>query len=507
MTATLVERAIAEMATRNRYWTPFSEDVSLFDSGDGRFRALLGSPFDLGQPGAIGTVGGERSPYGFDLGITYPRLDPDVLLPAMRAAVPGWANAGIEVRSQVCERIVLALEELSGDLAHAAMHASGHGTLMAWHGTRHALDRALEAVAMATVEQTRVPRNVVWTKAGISLAKSFRAVPRGIGLVHGCDVFPLWNGFPPLFASLATGNAVVLTPHPGAILPLALVVRTARSVLERSGFSPDLVCLAPGDDLSGHPLVSMVDGAGTAVPRTGRYHSHGATPLVIEATGDYRGLIRNTATSLCLYSGQLPASIRTVVLPVTGVETGSGVLAPDRVIADLIAGIGAIVAEEDSAAYLLGALVDPSSDEIDPAEDVLLAPGPVRHPGFPRARVRSPGLVRVGQDRAADRPGKPGPVFQVTVADDPVEVAREIVERQGAYVIGTHTRRHEVWEALGADLGVSVTANLTGDWFLSQSAVYSDFHGAASPAANATFCDSAYVADRFRWIQLSRQIE
>ena len=50
-------------------------------------------------------------------------------------------------------------------------------------------------------------------------------VPRGIGLVIGCCTFPTWNGYPGLFASLATGNAVIVKPHPGAILPLAITVR------------------------------------------------------------------------------------------------------------------------------------------------------------------------------------------------------------------------------------------------------------------------------------------
>ena len=33
-------------------------------------------------------------------------------------------------------------------------------------------------------------------------------------LVIGCNTFPTWNGYPGLFASLATGNPVVVKPHP-----------------------------------------------------------------------------------------------------------------------------------------------------------------------------------------------------------------------------------------------------------------------------------------------------
>ena len=53
------------------------------------------------------------------------------------------------------------------------------------------------------------------------------------------------DSYPGLFASLVTGNAVVVKPHPGAVLPLAISVQVAREVLAENGFSPDLVQLAP----------------------------------------------------------------------------------------------------------------------------------------------------------------------------------------------------------------------------------------------------------------------
>jgi acyl-CoA reductase-like NAD-dependent aldehyde dehydrogenase len=53
-----------------------------------------------------------------------------------------------------------------------------------------------------------------------------------------------------LFADLATGNGVIVKPHPAAILPLAITVRIARQVLEEAGFDPNVVTLlatAPND--------------------------------------------------------------------------------------------------------------------------------------------------------------------------------------------------------------------------------------------------------------------
>ena len=91
-------------------------------------------------------------------------------------------------------------------------------------GGPHAQDRGLEAVAYAWDELSRVPSSAQWEKPQgknepIRMEKRFRVVPRGVGLVIGCCTFPTWNGYPGLFASLATGNAVIVKPHPGAILP------------------------------------------------------------------------------------------------------------------------------------------------------------------------------------------------------------------------------------------------------------------------------------------------
>ena len=79
------------------------------------------------------------------------------------------------------------------------------------------------------------------------MTKTFHVVPRGVALVIGCNTFPTWNSWPGLFASLATGNAVVVKPHPNAVLPLAITVQAARDVLSELGFDPNLVMLAAED--------------------------------------------------------------------------------------------------------------------------------------------------------------------------------------------------------------------------------------------------------------------
>src|SRR5205814_6399021 len=59
-----------------------------------------------------------------------------------------------------------------------------------------------------------------------------------------------------LFASLATGNAVVVKPHPGAILPLAITVNIAREVLTEAGFDPNVVTLVTHE--AGDPVAQTL---------------------------------------------------------------------------------------------------------------------------------------------------------------------------------------------------------------------------------------------------------
>jgi hypothetical protein len=69
-----LDRALEAIAQRG-YWSPFPESASPKVYGEGSAEAgkaaydgLLHKAFPIEQPGTVGTVGGERSPYGDDLG-------------------------------------------------------------------------------------------------------------------------------------------------------------------------------------------------------------------------------------------------------------------------------------------------------------------------------------------------------------------------------------------------------------------------------------------------------
>ncbi len=58
-----------------------------------------------------------------------------------------------------------------------------------------------------------------------------------------------------------------------------------------------------------------------------------------------------------------------------------------------------------------------------------------------------------------------------------------------------------------AEGGVSLSVNLTGGIFVNQSAAFSDYHvTGANPAGNASLCDSAFVANRFRVAGVRRPV-
>ena len=245
---------------------------------------------------------------------------------ASRRAEASWRKAGPEAWVGVSLEILDRINKASFEIANAIMHTTGQAFVMAFQaGGPHAQDRGLEAVAYAWDQMRRVPRRRAWEKPQgknepVRMEKRFRIVPRGVGLVIGCSTFPTWNGYPGLFASLATGNAVIVKPHPNAILPLAITVRIAREVLAEGGFDPNVVTLVAHDagdnmaqTLALRPEIKIVDFTGsTANGRWLEEHARqaqvytekaGVNQVIVDSAADFKGLARNLAFSLALYTG------------------------------------------------------------------------------------------------------------------------------------------------------------------------------------------------------------
>jgi phenylacetic acid degradation protein paaN len=542
--------ALAAIAGRG-YWSAYPESPSprvygegTAEAGKAAFEAHLGKPFPLGQPGADGQVGGEVSPYGLDLGVTYEHLSADALIAAATAALPGWRAAGPQVRAAVCMEILDRINARSFEIAHAVMHTSGQAFVMSFQaGGTHAQDRALEAVAYAYAEQTRHADTAVWEKPqgkrpALRMEKTFTPVPRGIALVVGCTTFPTWNAYPGLFASLATGNAVIVKPHPGAVLPLAITVSVVREVLGEYGFDPNVALLAPeapGEALAKvlavRPEIKIVDFTGSTAfgdwleehARQARVYTEkaGVNVVLIESTSDYAGMLANLAFSLVLYSGQMCTTPQDLLVPAEGIDTDQGHKTVAELGTDLGAAIDATMGPDPQAVELLGAIVndgvlsrlDAAAARATGAGRVAVPSRAIGHPGFPDARVRTPLVVHASADSPEISAECFGPVSYLVStpgAEASVALFRQVAGTMGALtasVYSTDERYLSQVRDAALDVGVALSENLTGGVYVNQTAAFSDFHATgANPAATAAYTDGDFVAGRFRIIGSRRHL-
>ncbi|WP_406094863.1 phenylacetic acid degradation protein PaaN [Streptomyces sp. NBC_01013] len=548
-----LDRALDAIGTR-AYWSPHPEHPKAYGEGgapgslgaaEGKaaFDAVLHTRLDLDQPGTDGWTGGEVSPYGPELAVEYPHADLDVLLPAMRAGIPAWREAGPETRALVCLEILARISARTHEFAHAVMHTSGQAFMMAFQaGGPHAQDRALEAVAYAYEEQMRAPRAADWSKPQgkrdpLDLHKTFTAAGRGISLLIGCNTFPTWNGYPGLFASLATGNPVLVKPHPRAVLPLALTVQLAREVLTEAGFDPNLVALVaerPGEGiaktLAVRPEIKIIDYTGSTEfgdwletnARQAQVYTEkaGVNTIVLDATDDYRGMLANLAFSLSLYSGQMCTTPQNLLIPRDGITTDVGDKSYDDVVTDIAAAVTGLLGDDARANGLLGALVNPQvRGRLESAAqlgEVALPSRAVTNPDFPEAVVRTPLIVKLdGSKPDEESPYLSecfGPVSFAVAVDstaDALDLLRRTIRDKGAMTVGAYTTSPEVERAVEdvcLDESAQLSLNLTGGVYVNQTAAFSDFHGSGgNPAANVALCDGAFVANRFRTLEVRRQ--
>ena len=538
----LLDQALVAIAGRG-YWSAFPESPSprvygegAAEAGKAAFDALLNKPFPLTLPGAEGTVGAERSPYGFPLGITYPKVGLDALFAAIAKAEPAWRKAGPEAWVGVSLEILARINKRSFEIAHAVMHTTGQAFVMAFQAAGpHAQDRGLEAVTYAWEEMRRVPAKAYWEKPQgknepLKMEKHYRIVPRGVALVIGCNTFPTWNGYPGMFASLATGNAVVVKPHPNAILPLAISVQIAREVLAEAGFDPNIVTLvahAAGDDtaqkLALRPEVRLIDFTGSSAngewleqnARQAQVYTEkaGVNQIVVDSADDIKSVARNVAFSLALYTGQMCTAPQNIYVPRGGIDTAAGHLSFDQVAQALTESVQKLLGDPARAVEILGAVVnDGVAQRIDAARalgPVLLDSQAVVHPQFKDARVRTPLIVKLdAKDDAKYLKEWFGPIAFVIATDgtgESLEIARRAAVEHGALTLSLYSTSPAVIDeavAAAEDAGVALSINLTGGVFVNQSAAFSDYHGTgANPAANAALTDAAFVASRFRVVQ------
>jgi phenylacetic acid degradation protein paaN len=517
-----LRKAVAAAEHRTR-WNPYPESSAQFGgaalaAGREAFDAYRDASFYLDQPGVIGRVGGERSPYGLPLNINYPQCGVDALITAARNGMQSWVAAGAETRVGICLEILDRIHSHGIEIAHAVMHTTGQPFGFAYqYSLAGALNRGLEAIASAYREMKQVPDLTLQEKLQgkappIAVESRYVIVPRGVALTLGSPTEPTSAAWPGIFASLATGNPVLVQPHPASILPLALTVAVARTVIKEAGFDPNLVSLLADDagetsiSVAGlRPEVRIIDcAASSATANWLEENAHqaaifslksGANCVVVDSTSDYKGMLRNLMFSLCLYSGQLASTPRLILISREGVRTANGVVPPDQFSRDLAFAIGKLIENPAQAVDILGAM----------------------HPHWPAALIATPLLLNKKLDEdnrfVESFNGQWDPVtlvIETATTTEALTRAERFMRDHGALNFSVYTTSaplQQLAEDIAARAGVALNINFTGKFLLSQTDAFSDFYATGeNPASTCSLVDAAFVARRFFVLQTRTQI-
>ena len=546
-----LDRACEAILQRG-HWSPYPEVPSSRNYGetansDGKasFEASLNRIFSLKGPESSSSeeilVGEESSPYGIDLGIKYRQHSIDSLVSSAQAALPDWRDVGAEVRVAVCLEILERLNRRSFEMGYGTMHTTGQGFAMAFQaGGPHAQDRGLEAVVQSWLAMRQVPASSLWHKPQgkkdpLIMSKRYHVVPRGISLVIACSTFPTWNTYPGLFASLATGNPVIIKPHPQAVLPVAVTVQVVQQVLLEFGFDPNLVMMAVDTaarpitkELAIHPAIRLVDYTGgnnfadwlTDNVRNTRLYVEkaGVNSVVIDSVEDLNKVCQNLAFSLSLYSGQMCTTPQAILIPRDGIDTGDGKISFSQLAEAITSAVEKLLSDPDRAAMILGMI--PSGATVERLEQatklgrVVLASKCSPHPEFNKASYRTPLVLAVeGEEREQWMEEHFGPITFLVATDGlehSLSLAAEAVSSKGAITLAVYSTDEQVLERaeqIAIERGVALSCNLDTGVYVNQSAAFSDYHATGNnPAANASLIDMAFVADRFAVVQSRRHV-
>ncbi|MDO3646162.1 aldehyde dehydrogenase family protein [Nocardia mangyaensis] len=541
-------RAAAEANRTRVAWTGYAPitppDLA---QADAVLAAFDGATLTLSSPTDSVITADEISPYtGKALNVSYHAPSVDEALTGAAAAARALRDADIERRVGVCLEALHRIHQRGEEFAAVTAHTTGQSLNMACSGSgTNALDRGLEAVAMAWSAMTRVPGQVTWQqrfgKSDVALRKRFRVRPLGTALVVACASFPAWNAYPAILANLATGNPVLVKPHPRSVLATALAVGVIREVMTEARLPADAVQLvvdtaeAPvAGQLATSPEVRIVDFTGSPtfgswlernVPNTLVFtETAGVNTVVLDSVSDLSAAMRTLAGGLSLFSGQMCTTPQNIYIPDAGVRTDAGMVARDDVVTALLSAIDDLAAAPRRAAAVCGALqseatlhsITSLTDAAESDGTLLRRPVPYVHPDYPQARAVTPLVVRVDPRQGDTLPDGEqfGPVaFLVDCADTVSAVAHATASIRGHGAISSYLYCtddaviDEVADAY-ADVGASLSANLVSSMPMQFAAAYSDYHVTGlNPAGNATLTDDSFIAGRFRIVQDRRQVE
>lgn len=500
------------------------------------FQAMVGKKFaELKQEDTAGWVGDEESPYLQEkLNITYPIVSVAKYIENASTAFDEWRRVRPQDRAAL---LIESLERMKArffEIAYATMHTTGQGYMMAFQASGpHAADRALEAIAMGYEEQLRFPESATWDKPmgkfNLTLHKEWRKVPKGIGLVVGCSTFPTWNSVPGMYASLVTGNPVIIKPHPGSVLPIAILVAELQKVFAENNINPLVIQLAVDSydnlitkELAENPAVKLIDYTGGST--FGDYleglpgkivftEKTGVNSAIIDSTDEVDKMVGNLAFSISLYSGQMCTAPQNIFLPGDGVDTPDGKVSFDDIAGKFVEQFNGLIDNPKAGPFVLGAIQNQATcDRVEESKNIpgkiLLESRNIENPMFKNARIATPTLIEVDASQvdvfASELFGPIAFLIKTKDTKESVALARKMAEEHGAITCAAYCTDKDTKEYIADQMSLAATPvsfNLKTGIYVNQHAGFSDFHvTGGNPAGNASFTNPEYVIKRFVWV-------
>jgi phenylacetic acid degradation protein paaN len=539
---TMINKAITALHDRT-FFAAFPEHPSpavygetADADGQQKFKTALGKKFEeLKQTNPAGWTGDEESPYLQEpLKISYPTFSVDTLIDRSKEAFQQWRKISVNERAGI---LVESLEKIKArffEIAYATMHTTGQGYMMAFQASGpHAADRALEAIAAGYEELQRFPTHALWDKPmgkfNIQLNKEWRAVPKGISLVIGCSTFPTWNSVTGIYGSLVTGNSVIVKPHPGAILPMAIVVAEIQKTLAENNIDPNTCQLAVDTfdkmitkDLAQRPEVKLIDFTGNSVfgsyletipGKTVFTEKTGVNSVILDSVDDIDKVAANLAFALTLYSGQMCTAPQNFFIAESGIKTPSGIITTDQFAQKLVDNINGLVDNPKAGPFVLGSIQNRKTCErVTDAEKlpgkVWLKSRTIENPMFKNARTATPVVIEISASEkevfAKELFGPIALIIKTKNTDQSIQLAAEMALEHGAISCGAYTTDPAVREKIADEMAMVATPvsfNLVGGIYMNQNAAFSDFHvTGGNPSGNASFTNPDYVTKRFTWV-------
>ncbi len=535
----LLNKAIEANHTRG-YWAAYPEFPKVYGEeadpkGKEAFAKMLNNNFTELGVDSNEWIGEEVSPFlQIGTGIRYPKLSIDTLISQSKNAQTNWATSDIETRAQI---LIDSLERIKlrfFDIAYATMHSTGQAYMMSFQASGpHASDRALEVIAMGYEALSSIPAKASWVKPmgkfDLTLTKSFKGIPKGIGLVIGCSTFPIWNTVPGLFADLITGNVTIVKPHPKAVLPIAIVVAEIRNALAAAGYDKNIVQLAVDTtespitkQLAEHDEVKLIDFTGGNA--FGDYiegiahkvtftEKAGVNCAIVDSAVDFKTVAGNLAFSACLYSGQMCTAPQNIYIPETGIETATGKISFDEAAQQIAQAINDLVNNPKMGSHILGAIQsDVTLNRLKEAPSwggkLLLASQPIKNDEFENARCFSPAVIELtSADHEIYQKECFGPIIYIIKTkstEDSIKITEDLSRQKGAITCLAYCTSEATMQTIENRMNAvftPVSFNFQGAAFVNSHAAFSDFHVTGGNASgNASFTNAEYINKRFVWV-------